>query len=261
MIFLKLGGSLITDKRESQSYRAEATQAVAGEIAAALKAMPDLRLLIGHGGGSFGHVAAARQDTANGVQTAEQWRGFAEVALAMRELNMQVLQNLLAAGVPAFPVQPSASLISAAGQPQRMDVSAVQLALDHGLVPLLHGDVAFDTQLGGTIISTETLFSYLAHQLRPDMILLLGEVEGVMDAGGAIIPHIHPANFAGYEAALRGSHGEDVTGGMASKVRDMLKLVTDLPGLEIRIMGGTKPGQVRDSLTGSASGGTRITAG
>lgn len=258
LIFLKLGGSLITDKRESQRFRAEVTRTVADEIATALKSTPDLRLVIGHGGGSYGHVTAERYGTAQGVYTDEQWRGFAEVALAMRVLNVQVLQSLFEAGVPAFPIQPSASLISEGGQPQHMDVSTIQLALNHGLVPLVHGDVAFDTQLGGTIISTETLFSYLAHRLRPAAILLLGEVEGVYDANGAIIPHIHPGNFGDYEAALRGSHGKDVTGGMASKVRDMLKLVEALPGLEIRIMGGTTAGQVVAGLMGKATSGTRI---
>ena len=260
LIFVKLGGSLITDKRESQSFRAEVTRTVAEEIAVALKANPDLQLIIGHGGGSYGHVAAARHGTVKGVHTAEEWRGFAEVALAMRDLNLQVLHNLFDAGVPAFPIQPSASLVSDGGQPQHMDVGAIQLALDHSLVPLVHGDVAFDTQLGGTIISTETIFSFLAHYLRPDEILLLGEVDGVLDADGAIIPHLHPGNVAEFEATLRGSHGKDVTGGMASKVRDMLKLVSALPGLEIRIMGGTIPGQVVDSLTDRPSSGTRITA-
>ncbi|MEZ4668538.1 MAG: isopentenyl phosphate kinase [Anaerolineae bacterium] len=260
LIFVKLGGSLITDKREEQAFRAEVTRTAVGEIAAALNDAPDLRLVIGHGGGSYGHTAAARHGTVQGVQTPDQWRGFAEVAMAMRDLNVQVLHLLFDAGIPAFTVQPSASLVSTDGQPQRMDVAAIQLALDHGLVPVLHGDVAFDSQRGGTIISTETIFSFLAKSLHPDTILLLGEVEGVLDANGAIIPHLHPGNFADYESALRGSHGEDVTGGMASKVRDMLKLVTTLPGLEIRIMSGAVAGQIHDCLMGVGNSGTRITA-
>ena len=58
LTFVKLGGSLITDKRVENSFRAEAAARVAAEIQSALAQNPDLRLLIGHGSGSFGHVAA-----------------------------------------------------------------------------------------------------------------------------------------------------------------------------------------------------------
>jgi isopentenyl phosphate kinase len=41
-----------------------------------------------------------------------------------------------------------------------------------------------------------------------------------------------------------------VTGGMASKVRQSLALVDELPGLEILIFSGEKPGQVKSALLG-----------
>lgn len=113
---------------------------------------------------------------------------------------------------------------------------------------------------GGTIISTETVFAYLAAQLRPTQILLLGEVEGVYDAQGQIIPHITPHNFPQVAAALGGSHGADVTGGMASKVRDMLDLAQKVPNLHVRIVGGTRTGQLESILRGGFTGGTLISA-
>ena len=58
LIFLKLGGSLLTDKTRPQALRPDVLGRLAGEIAAALAARPALWLLIGHGSGSFGHVAA-----------------------------------------------------------------------------------------------------------------------------------------------------------------------------------------------------------
>ena len=140
-----------------------------------------------------------------------------------------------------------------------MAIAPIIGALDHNLIPLVYGDVAFDTVRGGTIISTETIFLYLATRLRPSRIMLLGEVEGVYDANGAIIPHIHPQNFEMAAAALGGSHGTDVTGGMASKVRQMLELAALVPGLEVRIFGGTTPGQIVGALTGQIEPGTLIT--
>lgn len=40
-------------------------------------------------------------------------------------------------------------------------------ALRAGLVPVVHGDVAFDEELGGTVASTEEIFSFLARELAP----------------------------------------------------------------------------------------------
>jgi isopentenyl phosphate kinase len=260
LTLIKLGGSLITDKREAQSFRADLMRQAAREIVAARVAAPDLRLLIGHGSGSFGHVAAQKYGTMQGVRTPEQWVGFAEVAYVARRLNSLVLETLMECGLPVMSVQPSASALSAEGVIEAMATSTLQGALDHGLVPLVYGDVSLDRVRGGTIISTETVFAYLAKQLHPSRIFLLGEVEGVYDGAGAVIPHIHPGNLAAVSAALGGSHGTDVTGGMASKVRSMLDLAALVPGLEVRIFGGTTPGQLQSALLAESAPGTLLTA-
>src|SRR5579864_6169985 len=109
LIFLKLGGSLITDKRVAGQFHAETVQRAAQEIATACRDNPHLQLVIGHGSGSFGHVAAQKYGTANGVYTAKDWHGFAEVATAARALNALVMEALHAAALPVFGIQPSAS--------------------------------------------------------------------------------------------------------------------------------------------------------
>ncbi len=63
LVFLKLGGSLITDKRRPEAPRLDVIRQVAATIAAALRRYPTLRLLIGHGSGSFGHVYGRRYGT------------------------------------------------------------------------------------------------------------------------------------------------------------------------------------------------------
>lgn len=259
LTFLKLGGSLITDKRESQHFHADIMKRAAQEIAQAVAATPTLRLLIGHGSGSFGHVAAQKHGTAHGVRTPDQWRGFAEVATVARRLNSFVLETLHEAGLPVMSFQPSASAHCEDGQITSMEITPIASALEHGIVPLVYGDVALDTQRGGTIISTETVFFYLAKKLCPTRIMLLGEVEGVYDQEKQIISHIHTGNIDAIAVALGGSHGTDVTGGMASKVRHMLALAQSLPGLEIRIFGGTTAGQIEAALKGEIAPGTLIT--
>lgn len=263
MIFLKLGGSLITDKQGVEAVRPEALAGAANEIATAMTARPALQLVLGHGSGSFGHVAAARHGTRSGVSSAAQWHGFAEVSAAAARLNALVREALLSAGVPAVTLQPSASAVCTGGKIISHASWPVQRALAAGLVPLVYGDVAFDSTLGGTIISTEEILVHLVETLDPAWLLLAGETGGVHDHNGDVIPLITPVTFDGIRAALGGSAGTDVTGGMASKVAGMLELVQAHPELSIRIFSGSTKGNLTAALTEpeSVSFGTVIRFG
>ena len=246
MIFLKLGGSLITDKTGVEQVRADVLARLADEIGAAWTELPSL--VLGHGSGSFGHVAGAKYGTRQGVATPAQWLGFAQVSAAAARLNRLVVEALLAAGVPALTIQPSASARCRDGVITHLANHTVKNALEAGLLPVVYGDVAFDEGRGGTIISTEEVMDYLAQEIRPSWLLLAGETEGVYDEAGQLIPAITPANFAAIRPALGGSRGTDVTGGMAGKVEAMLRLVENQPGLTIRIFSGLEPGNLQQIL-------------
>jgi len=116
-----------------------------------------------------------------------------------------------------------------------MDVHSIKAACDSGLVPIVYGDVAFDDARGGTIISTEEILGFLAPIFKPKYFLLAGETEGVLDAYGNTIPVIDRDNFSQISSQLGESRGTDVTGGMSTKVYQMLELVDEVPGLKARI--------------------------
>jgi isopentenyl phosphate kinase len=259
--FVKLGGSLITDKRQAYTARGEVIARLAEEVRLALDADSGLRLLIGHGSGSFGHWAAEPYDTRGGVSTPAEWRGYAHVAAAAARLNRLVVDAFLAAGVPVFSLQPSASARCHDGQVTHLDTRPIHAALAQGLVPLIYGDVALDDVRGGTIASTEDLFVYLADELRPGRILLLGSVPGVLDRHGEVVDHIAPADLPGLREVLFGSRGVDVTGGMADKVARMVGLVERQVETTVHILTGTEPGLLTRALLNEALDvGTRICA-
>jgi len=261
VVFLKLGGSLITDKTHAYTARYDTTARLAGEVHQALDAMDNVRLLIGHGSGSFGHWAASPYGTRQGVHTPIQWRGYVEVAAAAARLNRIVTGVFLEAGVPVLSVQPSASARCHDGVLEYLDTHAIHAALAQGLAPLVYGDVAFDDTRGGTIISTEDIFFYLTDELQPARILLLGEVPGVLDSDGTVIPHITPVDFPTLQAMLTGSGGVDVTGGMADKVARMVELVERHPETCVHILTGAEPGLLARALFDPTwNTGTRITA-
>ena len=260
MRFLKLGGSLLTDKTRDNSPRGDVVARVCAEIGAALAAQPGTPLVLGHGSGSFGHAAAKRHGTRMGVRDADGWRGFAEVSVMAARLNRIVADALHQADVPVISFAPSASARCEDGRLVYLDTRPLRTALAHGLVPLVMGDVAIDTVRGGTIVSTEEVFAWLAAELAPTRILLAGETDGVLAGYGApdarVIDRITPANWAELRAGVGASRGADVTGGMAAKVGDMLGLCQARPGLEAVIFSGLAPGAIERALLGGAPGTT-----
>lgn len=263
LVFLKLGGSLITDKREAEAPRLEVIARLAQEIAAAQRADPALRLVIGHGSGSFGHVYGRKYGTRNGVYDAVGWYGYAAVGDAAARLNRIVVAELLRAGIAAWSIQPGALLRCADGRVMQGPEETVALALERGLTPVVFGDVAFDAVRGGTIVSTEEIFDWLADALQPTRIVLAGEVDGIFTADPQLDPtarpiaSITPETLAAVVTGLGSSHGVDVTGGMYAKVMQSLAMVQRHPGLEIVVCSGMKAAHVRRALAGAAVG-TRI---
>jgi isopentenyl phosphate kinase len=101
LVFLKLGGSLITDKRRYETPRPAVITRVAEEVAAALAARPDLHLVLGHGSGSFGHFQADKFRVREG--DLQDWRGFAETSASAQRLNRMMTDALLSVGIGALP--------------------------------------------------------------------------------------------------------------------------------------------------------------
>jgi isopentenyl phosphate kinase len=260
LVFLKLGGSLITDKTRPYTARLEKLDDLAIQIAAALRENADLRLVLGHGSGSFGHQAATQFDTRRGVSGPEAWRGFAEVWYQASALNRLVIDALRRAGLPAVTFPPAASVTAHDGKVFIWDTYPLQSALSNGLLPIIHGDVVFDEVRGGTILSTEDLFVHLARQLNPERILLAGLEAGVwanFPRRTNLIDEITPGNLAQQAPGLGGASGMDVTGGMHTKVTEMLELVEKVPGLEVLIFSGEGHGTIRRVLIGE-NPGTRL---
>ena len=257
LTFLKLGGSLITDKHSPRTPRQAIIDQIAGEIAVSLRKDPDLRILLGHGSGSFGHTSGKKYRTRNGVHTKDQWIGFAEVWHDAARLNQIVMEALICAGIPTIAFPPSSGVTAENQQIISWDTSPIRSAIDNGLLPVVFGDVVFDLSIGGTILSTEDLFYHLAAELSPNRILLAGNDPGVWEdypTCTRIIPKITPSDLPRLKDILGDSNAPDVTGGMETKVKGMLLLAEKQPALEILIFSGEEPGAIAGALSGDSQG-------
>lgn len=255
LYYLKLGGSLITDKNRPSTARPEVIARQAGEIAAAMNRRPDLRLVLGHGSGSFGHSAGRRHGTRQGVHSAAEWRGFAEVWYQANLLDRLVVDALVEEGLPVVALSPCSMVTSQEGRVLRWDTSPIKAALEVGLIPIIQGDVVFDAAIGGTILSTEDLFAHLAGALPPRRILLAGIEPGVWaDYPACTRLQEEISAKDGWQGVLQGSAAPDVTGGMAAKVQQSLEIVAAHPAVDVLIFSGEEAGAVEGALGGEISG-------
>jgi isopentenyl phosphate kinase len=255
LTFLKLGGSLITDKDQPQTALIDQIKTLLTQIVAWRLANPNERLLIGHGSGSFGHHAAAKYGTRMGVHSLEEGLGYQQVWYSARKLNQIIIDKAKSLNLPLMVFPPSACITTDNHIIQTWNLQPIIRSFDLGLTPLVYGDVVSDLTLGGTILSTEDLFVHLAHAMNPDRILLAGRIEGVYSDyphNKNLLPHIS-AHSDSLEF-LQGSASQDVTGGMVTKVQSMQALCRELPGLSVQIFSAVSPGAIRLALDGAAIG-------
>ena len=256
-IFLKLGGSLITDKDNPQTALLPQIDQIALQIRQFVKQHPEVRLLLGHGSGSFGHSVASRFQTRNGVQTADEWVGFSQVWYSAHLLNQIVSERLVSFDLPVVSLPLSAAGMTRQKQLQSWNTDPIKSSLDHHLIPIIFGDVIFDQTLGGTILSTEEQFSALVPVLHPDLILLAGLEAGVWEdfpKCTRLMDTITPMTYPIIADKIFGSASVDVTGGMSAKVKDMLSLIEQNDSLRVRIFSGKEPNAIRSALEGEPIG-------
>ena len=170
------------------------------------------------------------------------------------------MEALTKAGLAAIAYPPSASVYTEDGKIISWDLSSIQSTLEKRLLPVVFGDVVFDSKRGGTILSTEDLFVHLSKTLHPQRILLAGHDPGVWQDYPdctQLYEEITSADSATLRENVSQSNAPDVTGGMADKVRQMLGLISLNPDLESLIFSGAEPGAIYSTLLGDTPG-TRL---
>jgi isopentenyl phosphate kinase len=252
---LKLGGSLITEKSKAYTLRGKFIDRLSKEIFRAKKDNPEINLIIGTGAGSFAHQSATKYNTANGIFNKKDIYGASVVHFDAQRLNQIVVECLIKEGLPAYPLQPSALIVSSNKQIETFDSSIFENFLHRGFLPVTYGDVIFDHKIGTTILSTDTLFKHLAISLNKKghqvFVIHAGDYDGVLDENENIIEEITTENFYDLKS-LGKSESIDVTGGMRKKVEEMLELTKfDIKSL---ILNGTKDNVVYESIVGKLHG-------
>ena len=255
---LKIGGSVITDKNGELTPRTGEIARLTGEI----QKSNVKRLIIVHGGGSFGHPSAQKYAIKDGLKEDSQKIGFSETHHVMTMLNGLFMDSLIWEEVLAVSVTPSSCIITECGRIKHFEDSALRALLNMGFVPVLYGDAVADSKLGFTILSGDQLASELAIRLNAQRIIFGVDVDGLYDADPKIektaklFKHLNREELKLLQNKLCRPTGRDVTGGMFGKVVELLPAVEH--GISVTIVNALKPGNVCKVLEGKLVEGTVI---
>jgi len=255
--FLKLGGGVITDKNRPYTPKGAVISRIAQEISLALKKDTSHKLIIGHGSGSFGHMAASESKPENAISMSDRIHRYYTVWKAASDLHNIVMNKLRAADLPVISFPPSSSVILEKNKLNHWNTEPIQIALNNNLIPVIYGDVIFDKSLGSVILSTEELFNNLVDYLTPNSILICGIEEGVWadyPEKKHFINVLDSNSFKRYSSHITGSDSIDVTGGMNSKINTLFEIVNRYPSIEVSIFSGAVSGNIQKVLSGENIG-------
>lgn len=254
--FLKLGGSIITDKENPLTLRERSIERLAGEIGARRSKSPETYLVIGNGAGSFGHYLAKK--LARDSDGSYSRRDAAEIHAAVEKLNSAVVKALRAHEVNAFGI-PGTSFAKYKGEDVLItDTAQFESLFSKGAVPCIYGDMLPGSDGKWYVASTEKLFlalsDSLSEQFSLDKCLFATNVDGVLDKKGALTDVISQAG--GQTIADHGNKAViDVTGGMKGKLESAFGLAKIFK--EIWIINGKSKGSLYSALRGKPHG-TRV---
>ncbi len=253
LCFLKLGGSIITDVDKPDTPNIEAIRRLSIELKESLS--DGMKLIVGHGSGSFAHVPAHRYQTHMGRINEDSMKGAVITHHAARRLNEIVMENMIEIGIDALSFSPSSAAMAEDKKVISWNTDPIEKALGFGFVPIIYGDVLVDLKQGFCIASTEELFRALALKLRPKRIIIGTDVDGVFDSdpkqnkNAKLIRSIGKEELEYLLPRTTSSRKFNVTGSMNSKIQ-LLYETSENTGAECQILNAAADGRIRDALKG-----------
>jgi isopentenyl phosphate kinase len=255
---LKIGGSVITDKKGELSARTQVINRLTEEIQAAGAE----NLIIVHGGGSFGHPFAQKYALKTGFKEEKQRIGFSETHHLMTVLNGLFIDAMVWHDIPAVSITPSSCIVTENGRIESFEDTPLKRLLEMGFTPVTYGDTVLDTKLGFTILSGDQLAAVLATRLNAKCIVIGVDVDGLYDSdpkvekGARIFTHLTMEQLRKVHSRVGKSSTVDVTGGMFGKIAELLPAIEQ--GIPVTIVNASEPQNVYKALKGEKVRGTVI---
>ncbi|MDG7010613.1 MAG: hypothetical protein JRN57_00700 [Nitrososphaerota archaeon] len=211
-------------------------------------ASSDQKVVVVHGGGSFGHVVAKQHGISSEAGAAPA-AGVAQTRGAMYELNRLVCKTMMEFKLSPYPFSPFDAVSRAGGAAVS---SWLKGLLKEGLTPVTFGDVGLAPG-GFKVISGDVIVQELAKIMEPERCVFALDVDGVYEENTrVIIPELTPSKVK----RMRVQNGDDATGGMKLKLDAASRIVAG--GTKVCFVSGYRRNEFSKALKGLDFYGTVV---
>ncbi|MHA1242019.1 MAG: isopentenyl phosphate kinase [Promethearchaeota archaeon] len=265
LIVLKLGGSLFTDKSTPYKLREGVIKAVAAEIKECIDLGLIKNLVIVHGVGSFGHPPVLKYNLHKGFRNKDQLISMAKTQQIVNELRSAIAISFTEEGVPINLMHASSMIVGNKMVITDYNLNSLKGFLSLGMVPLIGGDMMYDTNMGFSVCSGDQLAVVLSRELHAKQLLFATDVFGVFDKDPNLEEHaqlLREININEVEQ-LFGNQNEtskiDASGKMRGKILSLTSIKDQMQeGLEVVIFSMNKKGVLKNYLKGQETELTKI---
>jgi isopentenyl phosphate kinase len=262
MMIIKLGGSVITDKKVKYRFRPNVTDRLVKEFKPVIKKH---QMVLVHGAGSFGHILSKKYELDKGFRSPGQLAKVAEVKKDVRELDLKILNILIKNGLNPISISPSSIISNNNKSISKIDLTAFEKPMALNFIPVTYGDIVMDSSLGFSICSGDQIILHLAKKYKPDRVILVTNVDGVYTRPPGkgrkteLIENINVRSKSDLEL-VKQIEAEmkvaDVTGGIFEKLRISMEIAKS--GVKADIINGTVKNRLNDCVKGRKVIGTTI---
>jgi len=256
IVVIKLGGSVITDKKRAFRANYRIMHRMARELA-----RREEKLVLLNGAGSFGHIPVRRYGLDEGFSR-RKTDGFSKTKLQLLRLQQILTSVLCSYGVPIVPLNPSSFMTARSGRLIKVNLTAICAFMDMGLVPLFGGDLVPDLDDGWRVVSADQMISWIAPRIGASMIIYGTDVDGLHTSdpktcpNATLITRVACRDMRSVARSAFGSTSPDVTAGMRGKILEAERACKK--GVEVIIMNLTRPKDLHLIIEGRQGKWTRI---
>ncbi len=242
MLLIKLGGSIITNKKKPLSAKRKTID----NIVSSFKKINEDFVVV-HGGGSYGHYWSVKYDMHTKPKKYDP-KGVSIVKNSMIELNTIILDAFLKNKMNPYCLPPTDFVMG--NKPINRKILEIKKIANSGFIPITYGDALWYGNKKSYILSGDKIMSLLARVLRPRLSIFVLNEDGLyydMKAKKLIYDFKDEKIFIKKTVM-------DVTGGMTRKVAEASKI--SKKGLKFFFVNGNKPERIVNAITRKKFEGT-----
>lgn len=227
LLFIKLGGSLISDKTKINKPRDSEIKKICSQIK---ELQRDYLLILFTGAGGFGHPVAKKYE--NNLEEGEM-----EIREACKRLSRIVVDAIINyGGLKAVSISPSDVATYKNGKMAKLLYGYIAKLLEEDIIPVFHADLVDDEKSGISILSMDKFLVDMAIYLKEkgvkiDRAVFIGSTPvttpEVGDRPVRIVQKITKKSFFENQKIFYQGKGVDVSGGMKYKVEQCLRLADE----------------------------------